>query len=46
LLIRERAEARRNRDWKRADEIRAKIESLGAVLTDTPSGTEWEMKLE
>ena len=45
-LIRERAEARRNRDWKRADEIRAKIESLGAVLTDTPSGTEWEMKQE
>ena len=45
-LIRERAEARRNRDWKRADEIRAKIESLGAVLTDTPSGTEWEMKPE
>jgi cysteinyl-tRNA synthetase len=45
-LIRERAEARRNRDWKRADEIRAKIESLGAVLTDTLSGTEWEMKPE
>jgi cysteinyl-tRNA synthetase len=45
-LIRERAEARRNRDWKRADEIRAKIELLGAVLTDTPSGTEWEMKPE
>jgi cysteinyl-tRNA synthetase len=43
-LIRERAEARMNRDWKRADEIRAKIESLGVVLTDTPAGTEWEMK--
>ena len=44
VLIRERATARMNRDWKRADEIRSRIESLGVLLTDTPSGTEWEMK--
>jgi cysteinyl-tRNA synthetase len=41
-LIKERAEARERRDWKRADEIRASIESLGAIIKDTPSGTEWE----
>jgi cysteinyl-tRNA synthetase len=43
-LINERADARQRRDWKRADELRAKIESLGAVVKDTASGTEWEAK--
>ncbi|MBI4608502.1 MAG: cysteine--tRNA ligase [Candidatus Rokubacteria bacterium] len=43
-LIRERAEARRRRDWKRADEIRIELQQLGVVVKDTPSGTEWEWK--
>ncbi len=43
-LIAERAEARRNRDWSRADAIRAELEQLGVVLRDTAHGTEWEWR--
>jgi cysteinyl-tRNA synthetase len=43
-LIEERAEARRTRNFKRADEIRTEIEQLGAVLEDKPGGTVWRWK--
>jgi cysteinyl-tRNA synthetase len=44
LLIEERQEARRERNFRRADEIRAEIEQLGAILEDTPTGTVWRWK--
>ena len=44
LLIEERREARRERNFRRADEIRAEIEQLGAILEDTPTGTVWRWK--
>jgi cysteinyl-tRNA synthetase len=37
-LIREREEARKKKDWKRADEIRRKIQELGYALEDTAEG--------
>jgi cysteinyl-tRNA synthetase len=43
-LIAERTEARRQRDFRRADEIRAEIEQLGAILEDKPTGTGWRWK--
>jgi cysteinyl-tRNA synthetase len=43
-LIEERREARRERNFKRADEIRAEIEQLGAILEDKPTGTVWRWK--
>jgi len=43
-LIEKRAEARRRRDFRRADEIRAEIEGLGAILEDKPTGTVWRWK--
>jgi cysteinyl-tRNA synthetase len=43
-LIEERAEARRRRNFTRADEIRGEIERLGATLEDKPSGTVWRWK--
>jgi cysteinyl-tRNA synthetase len=43
-LIEERTEARRQRNFKRADEIRARIEELGAVLEDKSTGTVWRWK--
>jgi cysteinyl-tRNA synthetase len=43
-LIEERAEARRQKNFKRADEIRAEIEQLGAVLEDKPGRTGWRWK--
>ena len=38
-LRREREEARRKKDWKRADALRAEAESRGYKLVDTPQGT-------
>ena len=32
------------RNFKRADEIRAEIEQLGAILEDKPAGTGWRWK--
>jgi len=43
-LITERDAARKRRDWRRADEIRAEIESLGALVEDAPAGTHWKWR--
>ncbi len=37
-LVEERAEAKKNKDWARADEIRAELLSLGYIVKDTPKG--------
>ncbi len=38
-LVRQRDEARLQKQWQRADELRAKIEALGYVLEDQKGGT-------
>ncbi len=43
-LLDERQEARRSRDFGRADAARARLEALGVVLEDTPKGTRWRRK--
>ena len=43
-LFDERQEARRGRDFARADAARARLEELGIVLEDTPKGTRWRRK--
>lgn len=40
-LIIKRTEARKNKDFKTADEIRDKLKSMGIVLEDTPQGVKW-----
>jgi cysteinyl-tRNA synthetase len=42
--IEERNLARKEKNWKRADEIRNDLLSKGIVLEDTPSGTVWKLK--
>jgi cysteinyl-tRNA synthetase len=43
-LFDERQEARKNREFARADGARSRLEALGVVLEDTPQGTRWRRK--
>ena len=40
----ERAEAKKAKDFARADAIRAEVEAAGVELRDTPEGTTWKEK--
>ena len=40
-LIEKRTEARKNRDFKTADEIRDKLKAMGIILEDTKDGVKW-----
>ena len=40
-LIEKRTEARKNKDFKTADEIRDKLKEMGIILEDTPQGVKW-----
>ena len=37
-MVDERAEARKNRDWKRSDELRDAIKAAGYILEDSREG--------
>ena len=39
-----RAEARKSKDFSKADGIRASLESRGVKLEDGPAGTEWHVE--
>ncbi|GGD27021.1 cysteine--tRNA ligase [Pontibacillus salipaludis] len=41
-LIQERIDARKNRNFQRADEIRDDLKDRGIILEDTPQGTRWK----
>jgi cysteinyl-tRNA synthetase len=43
-LIRERDQARANRDWVTADNLRKRLLDIGIVVEDTPAGTVWKRK--
>jgi cysteinyl-tRNA synthetase len=43
-LIKERNEARRNKDWARGDAIRDELLAKGVELKDGPDGTTWKVK--
>ena len=38
-LVKEREEARKNKEWGKSDEIRDKISELGFIVEDTQSGS-------
>ncbi|MCX7923703.1 MAG: cysteine--tRNA ligase [Clostridia bacterium] len=41
-LINQRQQARKDKNWKLADEIRDKLKAMGIVLEDTPQGVKWK----
>jgi cysteinyl-tRNA synthetase len=43
-MIEERMQARKNKDYGKADEIREALASKGIGLLDSPKGTEWRVK--
>jgi len=43
-LIDRRQQARKEKNWKLADEIRDKLNGMGILLEDTPQGVKWSYK--
>ena len=43
-LIEERSQARKEKNWARADEIRDELKSRGIVIEDTPQGVKWHVE--
>lgn len=41
-LINQRQQARKDKNWKLADEIRDKLKGMGIILEDTPQGVKWK----
>jgi len=41
-ILNERAEARRNKDFKKSDELRDKLKEKGVVVKDTADGQKWQ----
>ena len=42
--IAERAEAKKNKNFQLADEIRSDLNDKGIILMDTPEGVKWDIK--
>lgn len=41
-LIKEREDARNQKDWKKSDELRDLLKEKGIIVEDTPKGTVWK----
>ncbi len=44
LVLELREEARRNREFDRADALRARLKAVGVMVEDTPSGPRWRLE--
>jgi cysteinyl-tRNA synthetase len=42
-LLLARTEARADKDWAKADEIRDALQQMGVVVTDTAEGPTWDL---
>jgi cysteinyl-tRNA synthetase len=43
-LVAARTQARKERDWARADQLRAELDARGVQVTDTPEGPTWQLR--
>ena len=44
ILINQREEARKNKNYKKADEIRNQLRNMGILIEDTENGVKWHLK--
>jgi len=44
IVIEQRSEARKEKDFAKADDLRKRLENIGVVLEDKPDGTQWRWK--
>lgn len=44
VLLKEREQARADKDWARSDQLRGELAEKGVTLRDTKDGTEWDYK--
>ncbi len=42
-MIKDRADARKAKDWSRADQIRKQLEDMNIIIEDRPEGTLWKV---
>lgn len=40
-LVKQRDEARKNKDWATSDKLRDQLKDMGVTIQDTPQGTRW-----
>ena len=43
-LIEERKNAKKNKDWAKADAVRNELQGMGIIIEDGPNGTTWRRK--
>jgi cysteinyl-tRNA synthetase len=43
-LIKKREEARKAKDWARADALRLRLREMGVVVEDTSQGVRWRLE--
>ncbi len=44
-LVQQREDARKSKDWQKADEARDKLLSMGIIIKDTPQGPRWTKRV-
>ncbi|PIE02229.1 MAG: cysteine--tRNA ligase [Acidobacteria bacterium] len=42
-VLQQREEARKEKNWSRADELRDQLLNMGIAIMDTPQGTQWQV---
>jgi cysteinyl-tRNA synthetase len=43
-LIQQREQARKNKDWEKADKLREQLKAMGIIIEDTSQGVKWKIE--
>jgi cysteinyl-tRNA synthetase len=42
-MVKEREDARKTKDWEKADQIRKQLDDMNIIIEDRPDGTIWKI---